>query len=107
MIRASYSFPSPAPSRRRQRASSRSQSQTQPMPASIDPMKAVLTAGLPQDPLRFSFEFKWDGIRAITFWDGKRLRIDSRNQLDITRRYPELHHLAEALEVRSAILDGE
>ena len=35
-------------------------------------------------------EFKWDGIRAIGTWDGRRLRLRARSGTDITARYPEL-----------------
>ncbi len=70
-------------------------------------MLAVLSE-LPAKAELFSFEFKWDGVRAITYWDGKTLRIDSRNRLDITRRYPELHAISRALGPRRrAVLDGE
>jgi len=70
-------------------------------------MLALLAAEVPPDQDQYSFEFKWDGIRAITYWDGRHLRIESRNQNDITRRYPELQDLADALGSRKAVLDGE
>jgi bifunctional non-homologous end joining protein LigD len=70
-------------------------------------MLATLTTALPTDPDDYSFEFKWDGVRAIIYWDGRELRIRSRNNNDITRRYPELEELGEALDERRAILDGE
>jgi bifunctional non-homologous end joining protein LigD len=70
-------------------------------------MLATLAATLPASPQRWSFEYKWDGIRAITYWDGRRLSIESRNQLEITHRYPELHLLGEAVGSRTVVLDGE
>ena len=76
------------------------------MPTSIDPMLAVLSE-LPISPSGYGFEYKWDGVRALTFWDGKRLSIHSRNRLDITRRYPELSDLGKALGKSPTILDGE
>jgi bifunctional non-homologous end joining protein LigD len=79
----------------------------QPIPRSIKPMLAMLSSCLPANPEKYSFEFKWDGIRALTYWDGRSVRIESRNQLDITHRYPELRNLADALGSQSAILDGE
>lgn len=78
----------------------------EPMPSSIDPMLAVL-GSLPKDQSDYAFEYKWDGVRAIAFWDGKRLKLHSRNQLDITRRYPELMDLGLALGKGGTILDGE
>ncbi|HEV2293393.1 MAG TPA: non-homologous end-joining DNA ligase [Tepidisphaeraceae bacterium] len=74
--------------------------------AATKPMLAVLS-DLPADQRRYAFEFKWDGIRALTIWDGRELRILSRNGLDNTLVYPELAALAEALGERSAVLDGE
>ncbi len=79
----------------------------EPMPGSIAPMLARLSHSIPSDQHNYNFEFKWDGIRAILYWDGRSVRINSRNRLDITRRYPELMALADALDHRSAILDGE
>ncbi len=70
-------------------------------------MMAVLS-DLPADAERYGFEFKWDGVRALCYWDGRRMRLESRNLLDITARYPELEALGEALgPERRVILDGE
>jgi bifunctional non-homologous end joining protein LigD len=69
-------------------------------------MLAVL-AELPADPRNYAFEYKWDGVRALSFWDGARLRILSRNLLDITSNYPELKALGRALGRKRAIFDGE
>src|SRR5437764_7191600 len=66
----------------------------EPMPPSLAPMMATLAAGVPADESNYLFEYKWDGVRAIAYIDGPGalpgLRLESRNQLDITRRYPEL-----------------
>jgi bifunctional non-homologous end joining protein LigD len=70
-------------------------------------MLATLAGELPKRLGDYTFEWKWDGVRALTYWDGKRLRLDSRNLLDITTSYPELHALGRAIEARSVILDGE
>src|SRR5437868_797362 len=85
---------------------SRSRSKLDPFPRSIEPMLALLS-DLPPDPANYNFEYKWDGVRAITYLDGRSMKIESRNQLDITRRYPELHDLQSALGKRTAVLDGE
>jgi bifunctional non-homologous end joining protein LigD len=77
------------------------------MPISVAPMLATLSLNLPADPQHYSFEFKWDGVRALMHWDGRSMTIRSRNQLDITRRYPELHSLKDALEDHRVVLDGE
>lgn len=64
-------------------------------------------APLPPDGRNWSFEYKWDGVRALARWDGKSLRLLTRNLLDATDRYPELHALGPALGKTPAILDGE
>ena len=77
------------------------------MPHSIAPMLAVSSATLPKGPGKWAFEFKWDAVRAICFWDGRSLRLQSHNKLDITRRYPELHGFGRALPRSGIVLDGE
>ncbi len=75
------------------------------MPQVIEPMLAR-SGPLPQSSEGWAFEFKWDGVRAITCWDGRRTRLQSRTLADITFQYPELHNLGEYLDA-NAILDGE
>jgi bifunctional non-homologous end joining protein LigD len=77
------------------------------MPELIDPMQALLADGIPADEDRYGFEFKWDGIRAICYWNGRSLRLQTRNRKDVTARYPELWPLKDELGGRQAILDGE
>ncbi|MGH2945420.1 MAG: non-homologous end-joining DNA ligase [Solirubrobacteraceae bacterium] len=78
----------------------------EPMPERIEPMLAR-TGPLPADDGRWAFEIKWDGVRAIGYAEGGRLRLASRNGRDITPRYPELRELGRALAGREAVLDGE
>ncbi len=80
--------------------------QREPMPERVKPMLAKLAARVPKGS-DWAYEFKWDGIRAIGFVEGGRLRLQSRNFEDITRRYPELRALAEKLGSHSAVVDGE
>ena len=77
------------------------------MPTNVAPMLAVLAADVPSDPHNYAFEYKWDGVRAIGYYDGKRLELRSRNDLIITQRYPELHSLGEAIGKTPVVLDGE
>jgi bifunctional non-homologous end joining protein LigD len=77
-----------------------------PLPDKIEPMLAK-TGPLPRDDHRWAYEIKWDGVRAIGYVDGGRLRLESRNGNDITPRYPELRGLGPELGSRDAILDGE
>jgi bifunctional non-homologous end joining protein LigD len=77
-----------------------------PMPDKIVPMMAR-TATLPRDDEHWAFEVKWDGVRAICHSEPGRLRLHSRNLLDITPRYPEVSRLNRALSHHRAVLDGE
>ena len=78
----------------------------EPLPESIEPMLAR-TGPLPREDGRWAYEIKWDGVRAIGYVEGGRLRLASRNGRDITPRYPELRELGRALGAREAVLDGE
>jgi bifunctional non-homologous end joining protein LigD len=75
------------------------------VPETIGPMLGQ-TGLLPESSEGWGFEFKWDGLRAVARWDGKRLRLESRNRLDMTFRYPELRDLGGVLG-RNAAIDGE
>jgi bifunctional non-homologous end joining protein LigD len=77
------------------------------MPASITPMLAKPAESVPHPDRGWAYEFKWDGARALVFNEPGALRVVSRTQEDLTKRYPELRRLAEALGSRTAILDGE
>src|SRR3954452_16355690 len=77
----------------------------EPMPEKLEPMLAR-TGGLPPGD-GWAFEVKWDGVRAIGFAEGGRLRLASRLGRDITPRYPELRELGRVIGAREAVLDGE
>lgn len=76
------------------------------MPGDLSPMLAV-GSGLPPDDGKWAYEYKWDGVRALCYWDGRSLRLRSRNNLDMTVQYPELQALGPAIGDRPAVLDGE
>ena len=78
----------------------------EPMPERLVPMLA--RAGeLPADDAGWAYEVKWDGVRALAYWEPGELRLESRNLNDITRQYPELRPLGRELGSRRAVLDGE
>ena len=52
-------------------------------------------------------EIKWDGIRALAFWDGSRLLMRARSGTDISDRYPEISGAAGVLGAHPLVLDGE
>lgn len=77
------------------------------LPAHVQPMLATLAPSLPNDGENWTFELKWDGIRAVAFCDGDSLRLETRNLRDVTVSWPELHGLPAALGGRQVVLDGE
>ena len=78
-----------------------------PMPDQIEPMLAKLGTRIPSPESAWGFEFKWDGIRALAFVEGGRVRLRSRRGEEITPRYPEMHAMGRALGSSEVILDGE
>ncbi len=77
-----------------------------PMPTEIHPMLAT-SIDKPFDAPDWLFEIKWDGYRAVAFLENGRARLVSRNQNELTHRYPELKDLAKSVKAKTAILDGE
>jgi bifunctional non-homologous end joining protein LigD len=69
-------------------------------------MLAVSADAVPGDDANWAYEMKWDGMRALAMLEDGRVRITSRNDNDVSERYPELSGLAEAAGV-DAVLDGE
>ena len=55
----------------------------------------------------WAWELKWDGIRALGYVDGGRIRLFTRNGSDVSHRYPELRQVGVELGTRDAVLDGE
>jgi bifunctional non-homologous end joining protein LigD len=67
----------------------------------------LATTGQPTgDQQRWIFETKWDGWRALVYIDSG-LRVRTRTGRQVSDSLPELAGLVDALEGRSAILDGE
>ncbi len=78
----------------------------EPMPERILPMLAG-AGSLPKPEAGWSFEVKWDGVRAIAYCKPGRLRLESRNLREITDSYPEVRALLRDLGMHEAVLDGE
>ncbi|MFC9553957.1 ATP-dependent DNA ligase [Rhodococcus sp. NPDC056960] len=81
-----------------------------PLPRDLEPMLATLGSDRDLDSMpsdEWSFEGKWDGIRAIAeVADGKVL-LHSRTGRDLTATYAELVSIGDALAEHEAVLDGE
>ncbi|MGW0232350.1 non-homologous end-joining DNA ligase [Actinopolymorpha singaporensis] len=90
------------------RPSSASTSGSEPLPELVRPMLATLGELPPaRDDEKFGYEMKWDGLRAVAYADGTKVRLKTRNDLDVTGTYPELADLQESLGSLPAVLDGE
>ena len=76
-------------------------------PRRIPPMLAVPAAEIPEPESAWAAEFKWDGVRAVAYVSGGRLRLLSRSGRDMTPAYPELAGLARQAGAREMVLDGE
>src|ERR1039458_5271739 len=76
-------------------------------PPRIPPMLAVAAAHIGEPEPAWAAEFKWDGVRAVAYLSGGRLRLLSRSDRDMTRAYPELAGLAQQAGTRDMVLDGE
>jgi len=72
----------------------------------IRPMLATLSTEIPTGPSRV-FEEKYDGIRALAYRTKKKVRLWSRNQLELTAGFPEVADSVAALPGGDLVLDGE
>ena len=77
-----------------------------PMPKAVHPMLAETAEKAFDDPA-WLFEIKWDGYRAIAFIADGKVKLVSRNQNDLTGKYPELQEISKLLRAKNAVLDGE
>jgi bifunctional non-homologous end joining protein LigD len=80
----------------------------EPFPERVLPMLARAGELPPaRQESRFSYEIKWDGVRAIGYVQPGRLRLESRNLREITEAYPEVRGLLRDLGMHEAVFDGE
>lgn len=69
-------------------------------------MLALAGKGEPPAGAEFLHELKWDGVRAVTSWDGVNVSMRSRTGKEMSATYPELASAARQLPA-GTILDGE
>ncbi len=76
----------------------------------IKPMLAKAITEVPEPdsvPGGLSYEPKWDGFRAIVYFDGSTVEIGSRGSKMLTRYFPELVAAFVRLLPAPCVLDGE
>jgi ATP-dependent DNA ligase len=69
-------------------------------------MLALLSREIPRDD-DWLYEMKYDGFRAMIFWDGKELFIQSRDLKPLDIYFPELVTAFSTLLPRPCVVDGE
>jgi bifunctional non-homologous end joining protein LigD len=72
----------------------------------IEPMKAKLVEKPPATG-NWIYELKFDGIRLIAVKKNEKISLLSRNQNELTERFPEIVPAIRSLSVRECVLDGE
>ena len=72
----------------------------------VEPMLCDSTTEVPAGN-DYSFEVKWDGIRALVALEEGNIRIVSRNLNDITKQFPELLHGDKSFRTTCALFDAE
>lgn len=76
------------------------------MPDRIEPCLALLQDKPPVGP-QWAYEVKWDGYRLAVHIEPSGIRLVTRGGHDWTDRFPAIAEAAKALNVGTAILDGE
>ncbi len=75
-------------------------------PRFIEPMKPKLLETPPTEG-GWIYELKFDGIRALALKDGAKVKLISRNQNDLTKRFAEVAAALESLPCEACTIDGE
>jgi len=72
----------------------------------VIPFEPVSTAQIPSGK-QWVAQVKWDGVRVLTYYDGKEVRLFNRRLNERTMQYPELTGIKSYCRAASVILDGE
>src|SRR5258708_14559367 len=70
-------------------------------------MLAMLAEDAPQNESGWVYELKYDGFRALIAIAGGRLAMWSRNQIDLSDRFPRIAAALGNLKEHEVVLDGE
>jgi ATP-dependent DNA ligase len=79
---------------------------TLPFTPPIEPMLAQLKPEIPRGE-DWRYEPKWDGFRALVFFDGASAYLQSRDLKPLARYFPELQADLERVLAHPMVLDGE
>ncbi|MET3292185.1 UNVERIFIED_CONTAM: bifunctional non-homologous end joining protein LigD [Brevibacillus sp. OAP136] len=72
----------------------------------VIPFEPVTISALPTSS-DWVAQIKWDGVRMLTYFDGKEVRLVNRKVNDRTMQYPEFLDISRYCRASSVILDGE
>ncbi|PWA12672.1 DNA ligase [Pueribacillus theae] len=72
----------------------------------IIPFEPIKTEDIPTGE-NWIFQVKWDGVRLLTYYDGKDVQLFNRKKNERTFHYPELTDIRSFCKADSVILDGE
>ncbi|RYM06058.1 DNA ligase [Sporolactobacillus sp. THM7-7] len=72
----------------------------------IVPFEPVLSDEIPDDA-GWTSQIKWDGVRVLTYFDDRKVRLFNRKRNERTLIFPELTDIKSYTSARSVILDGE
>jgi bifunctional non-homologous end joining protein LigD len=79
----------------------------EPVQSTYRPMLASLDTRIPHGD-GWTFEVKFDGYRALAYLHGGECRLVSRNENDLTGRFPDIAKaLVKAVKSPNAVVDGE
>jgi len=80
---------------------------TQLLKKFFPPMLATLAEAPPRDEENWTYELKYDGFRAICAIAGGDVAMLSRNELDLSTRFPRTFAALKKMKVKDLVIDGE
>jgi len=72
----------------------------------IDPMLAQAQKGIINSDT-YIYEVKWDGIRVVVSLDENKITLRSRNNIDLSKKFPELLTAEKSFRGTCGVFDGE
>ncbi|EST12032.1 RNA ligase family protein [Sporolactobacillus laevolacticus] len=72
----------------------------------IVPFEPVTVDEIPDSP-KWIHQVKWDGVRILTYYDGKEVLLYNRKMNERTQNYPEITDISKYCTAQTVVLDGE